>query len=195
MPKMPPLQTTGNPAILARSKLALFCSVKCPGALILQTYDTVQAIRAQGITVISPFHSPMEKECLRILLRASYPIIWGLARSLYTRVPTQPIDCRPAVEEGRLIFVSPFRKSESQNTAANAAIRNRMVADLADAIFIAHAAPEGKILPLALELLKAGKPVYTFNHPDHAPLIAAGAKDITTHFKVLVKLLTREMNK
>lgn len=191
MPKKPPIQSTGNPAILARPKLALFCSVKCPGKLILQTYDTVQAIRAQGITVISPFHSPMEKECLRILLRASNPIIWGLARSLYTRVPTQPIDCRPAVEEGTLVFVSPFKTPSTRITAETATIRNRMVADLADAIFIAHAAPEGKILPLALELLNTGKPVYTFDHPDHAPLIAAGAKDITAKFKELASLFDR----
>jgi len=185
MPKSSILQCTGDPAILDRPKLALFCSVKCPGALILQTYDTVQALRAQGITVISPFHSPMEQECLRILLRAPNPVILGLARSLYNRIPTKPIDCRPAVEEGRLTFVSPFKTPATRITAATATIRNRMVAELADAVFIAHADPEGKILPLALELLKSGKPIYTFNHPDHTPLINAGATDITLHLNTL----------
>src|SRR5262249_43066079 len=37
------LTALGNVDILQRQKLALFCSVKCPGALILQTYDLARA--------------------------------------------------------------------------------------------------------------------------------------------------------
>ncbi len=33
------LQTIGDPAILDRPKVARFCSVKCPGILILGTFD------------------------------------------------------------------------------------------------------------------------------------------------------------
>jgi predicted Rossmann fold nucleotide-binding protein DprA/Smf involved in DNA uptake len=36
--------------------LALFCSVRCPGNLILQTYDFVQRLRQMSITVIGGFH-------------------------------------------------------------------------------------------------------------------------------------------
>ncbi len=60
-PKM--LATLGNLEILQQQKLAFFCSVKCPGAIILQTYDLARALRDAGVTVISGFHSPMEKEC------------------------------------------------------------------------------------------------------------------------------------
>lgn len=60
-------------------KLALFCSIKCPGKLILNTYDLAKKLRQEGITVISGFHSPMEKECLRILLRSQNPVFWCLA--------------------------------------------------------------------------------------------------------------------
>lgn len=186
MPLLKHLQYTGDSEILACPKLALFCSVKCPGKLILETYDTAQALRNAGITVISPFHSPMEKECLRILLRSPNPVIWGLARPLYKRVPTSPIDCRSAAEQGRLIFVSPFTNQSARVTTETANIRNRMVADLADAIFIAHAAPEGKIFQLTLKLLNKGKRVYTFAHTDHKQLFAAGAKDITKHFNFLI---------
>lgn len=56
----------GNLDILHRPKLALFCSIKCPGRLILRTYDLAQALRDAGEVVIGGFHSPMERECLAL---------------------------------------------------------------------------------------------------------------------------------
>lgn len=80
--------TLGNVDILKQKKLALFCSVKCPGNLILQTYDLAQKLRDNGITVISEFRSPIEKECLNILLRGPQPVIICPARSLQNmRIP------------------------------------------------------------------------------------------------------------
>src|SRR5438105_132020 len=76
------LTALGNLDILQRQKLALFCSVKCPGNLILQTYDLACALRDSGVTVISGFHSPMEKECLALLLRGRQPVIICPARSI-----------------------------------------------------------------------------------------------------------------
>jgi predicted Rossmann fold nucleotide-binding protein DprA/Smf involved in DNA uptake len=76
------LTALGNFDILQRKKLALFCSVKCPGALILQTYDLARALRDAGVAVIGSFHSPMEKECLTLLLRGTQPVIVCPARSI-----------------------------------------------------------------------------------------------------------------
>ena len=76
----------GDLHILQRKSLALFCSVKCPGNLIVQTYDLAQKLRAAGVTVIGGFHSPMERECLRILLRSPHPVIICPARSLPKRL-------------------------------------------------------------------------------------------------------------
>ena len=64
------ISSMGNVAILERPMVALLCSEKCPGKLILDTYDLAKLFRKQGVTVISGFHSPMEEECLRILLRS-----------------------------------------------------------------------------------------------------------------------------
>jgi predicted Rossmann fold nucleotide-binding protein DprA/Smf involved in DNA uptake len=50
----------GDLTILDQKSLALFCSIKCPGNLILQTYDLAQRLRQFGVTVIGGFHSPME---------------------------------------------------------------------------------------------------------------------------------------
>ena len=67
------IATLGNLDILQHKPLALFSSVKCPGDLILQTYDLAQCLRQSGVTVIGGFHSPMERECLTILLRGTQP--------------------------------------------------------------------------------------------------------------------------
>lgn len=48
--------------------LVLSCSIKCPGNVILKTYDLAGALCDAGVPVIGGFHAPMEKECLDILL-------------------------------------------------------------------------------------------------------------------------------
>src|SRR5438105_10760417 len=72
----------GNFDILDTHKVALFCSVSCPGNLIVQTYDLAVALRLAGVTVIGGFHSPMEKECLSVLLRGTQPVIVCPARGI-----------------------------------------------------------------------------------------------------------------
>ena len=192
MPAEPTLHTTGDAAILDRPKVALFCSVKCPGRLILDTYDLANRFRDEGITVIGGFHSPMEQDCLRILLRSPHRVIWCLARSLLRQIPAKPVDCRAAVTEGRLLLVSPFPGTVRHATAKTAIARNRLVAEMASVIVVAHAAPGSKIEALSRELLAAGRPIYTFDHPANAALIKAGAQVITpaTDWKSTIALLS-----
>ena len=52
----------GDLDLLRQETVALFCSVKCPGNLILKTYDLARQVRDAGTAVISGFHSRMEKE-------------------------------------------------------------------------------------------------------------------------------------
>jgi len=170
--------SAGDAGILERPRLALLCSSKCPGNLILDLYELAKQFRQQGVTVISGFHSPMEEECLRILLRSPHPVIWCLARGLFKRIPETPIDCRAAVAEGRLLIISPFKENITRVTAKTAQLRNRFIADFANALFIPHAAPGSRIETLARELLAEGKTVYTFDHPENAALLDLGAKDI-----------------
>ena len=170
--------SAGDTTILERPRIALLCSSKCPGHLILDMYELAKQFRQQGVTVISGFHSPLEEECLRILLRSPHPVIWCLARGLFKRIPETPIDCRAAVAEGRLLILSPFQENIVRVTARTALLRNRLVADLANAILIPHAASGSRIETLARELLTEKKPVYTFDHPENAALLDQGAKDI-----------------
>ena len=172
----PLLRTFGDASIPPGPKLALLCSVKCPGKLILETYDLVQHLRNIGVIVISGFHSPMEQECLRILLRSPHPVIWCFARGL---LKTIPAEFRAAVAENRLVIVSPFPDKLRRVTAEAALVRNRLVADMASAVVVAHAAPGSKIEALCRDLLSAGKALYAFDHPANSALIQSGARPIT----------------
>jgi predicted Rossmann fold nucleotide-binding protein DprA/Smf involved in DNA uptake len=139
----PALQAIGSVTLLAARRTALFCSARTPGEAILRAHDAARRMRDEGVTVVSGFQSPIEKECLRILLRGKQPIIVCPARAIEgMRIPT---DCRPAFEAGRLLFLSPFAKQPSRVTKESALRRNEVVAALADEAFIAHVTPGGQI--------------------------------------------------
>ena len=99
------LAALGNLDLLALPKTAIFCSARCPGKVILSTYDQAAKWRDTGCCVISGFHSPVEKECLQILLRGSQPVIICPARSLPRRSPAgldKAIGRRPDVDYVRV---------------------------------------------------------------------------------------------
>src|SRR5207244_7197156 len=76
------LWAIGKLQILEQPLLGFFCSTKCPGEVILQTYDLARALREAGIPMIGGFHTPMEKECLALLLRGTQPMVICPARSI-----------------------------------------------------------------------------------------------------------------
>jgi predicted Rossmann fold nucleotide-binding protein DprA/Smf involved in DNA uptake len=170
----------GNEKPLQQNKLALFCSRKCPGELILKSYDLMQTIRDAGITVISGFHAPMDRECLRILLRGKQPIIICPARSIEKmRIPSE---WRPAIEAGRMLVFSPFRAGARRMTGKLAEQRNRFVAALADAVLIIHAAPGSKTEQLTRILLAQRRPTFTIESSYNGNAIAIGAKPVLVSF-------------
>ncbi len=75
------LVVLGDRRLLRSRRTALFCSARTPGDAILRAHDVARRMRDEGVTVISGFHSPIEKECLRILLRGKQPVIVCPART------------------------------------------------------------------------------------------------------------------
>jgi predicted Rossmann fold nucleotide-binding protein DprA/Smf involved in DNA uptake len=170
----PDIFALGNLDLLRQETVALFCSVKCPGKLILKTYDLARELRDAGIAVISGFHSPMEKECLFLLLRGEQPIIWCLAKRLtQTRIPREYAN---ALSKGRLLMLSPFGERIKRTDKDTARIRNEFVAALASHVFIPHAASGGKTEIFCRKILGWGKPLLTFEDPSNNPLINYGAR-------------------
>jgi hypothetical protein len=115
--------------------------------VILATYDQVACWRDAGRCVISGFHSPVENECLRILLRGAQPIIICPARSVEKmRLPSA---WETPLNEGRLLVLSCFPPPDHRVTAELAARRNQFVAALADEVWFSHIAPGGQMERLA----------------------------------------------
>lgn len=168
------LYVMGDVSILRRRLLGLVCSIQCPGSIVIKTLDAVRALRNAGVAVVGGFLSPMEKECLDILLRGKQPVIFCPARRLTGLRLTQK--ARQALKEGRLLILSPFAHSVRRTTAAHAVLRNNLVAALADAMWVPHAAPGGKTWETVHRALARHQPVFTFNVNDNAALLDSGAR-------------------
>jgi len=168
------LAALGNPDLLRRRTLALFCSVRCPGDLILQAHDLAQNLLRPDLTVVSGFHTPVERECLTVLLRGTQPVIICPARSI-ERMRIRKKYQGP-LQEGHLLFLSPFPEKKRRIASDTSLARNRFVAALADAVLVVHAEPGGKTEGLCQEVLTWRKPLYALAGDANAHLLALGAK-------------------
>jgi len=132
----------GNPQILGKHKIGFFCSARCPEAAIVNAQMAARKFCQEEATMVSGFHSPTERQCLRILLEGKQPIIICLARSLARiRIPGE---WRAAIDSGRLLLLSRFERSRRADKET-ARRRNELVAALADEVLIVHAEPGGAI--------------------------------------------------
>ena len=175
----PPADTRhrGNLRLIDERLTALFCSNRCPGDLILKTYDLARAMRDAGVPVIGGFQTPMEQECLRLLLRGSQPVVVCPARGIDNmRIPRE---WRDPLEAGRMLVLSPFPASRRRPTTELAAQRNDLVAGLAHRVFIAHASPGGKTEAFAHKIVDSGKPLFTLDSPANSNLLSLGARSVT----------------
>ncbi len=145
-----PLFAAGNLDLLSVPKLGLFCSGQCPGALILKTFDLVRKLRDAGVVFASGFHSPMGKECLKILLRGAQPIVICPARSIHEML-IRP-EWRKSFDRRRLLLLSQFERDQNRVIRSLAERRNDMVTRLSSKILVAHAAPRSKTEALALSM-------------------------------------------
>ena len=144
----------GSPAPLSSPMTAFLCSKETPGATILKAFDQAAAWRDAGRCVISGFHSPLERQCLDILLRGKQPIVMALARGIGAlRLPAAQ---RKALDEGRLTIVSPFSATEKRVSADLARQRNRFVAAVADEVVFGFIAPGGNLAGLRDEVQRRG---------------------------------------
>ena len=168
----PDFTLNGDLGILDSTRIGFFCSVRCPGDVILKTYDLAQMLRETDVTIVGGFQSPMEKECLDLLLRGSASVVVCPARGLSRmRIPK---NWKEPLTEGRLLILSFFDDGIRRPTADLAVKRNAHIAALADRILIAHAEKGGKTETLCKEALTQGKSVFAIESPDNAHLVELG---------------------
>ena len=161
-------------AKLGHRLLGLICSIQCPGSIVIQTFDAMRELRDAGVVVIGGFHSPMERECLDILLRGSQPVVMCAARRL--RGLRIGAAARKALKDGRLLVITPFGDQVKRTTAAQAVQRNELVAALADAVLVPYVTPGGKAEATARNILARGQRLFTFADESNARLMQAGAE-------------------
>lgn len=133
----------GNASLLDEPLGALLCSSKCPGEKILEALDIAQLWRAENRSVISGFHTAVEKECLRIFLRGPQHIVVCPARGL------DPFQLPPAwhtkFDRKELLITSPFDSTIRRPTKETAEARTRLLLNLAQNHTIIHATAGGLI--------------------------------------------------
>ena len=120
----------GNTSLLDRYLVAFFASRSSTAEITERALQWATNICQTDKVVISGFHSPLEKEVLRVLIEHKHPVIIALGRALYKRVPS---NLQTAFDEGRLLFVS-FR-GYSRHSWKSSEIRNWKAAGLADEVY------------------------------------------------------------
>jgi len=132
----------GNMDILNNHKIAFLCSRKCPAEIVLKAYDWAINMRDTGKCVISGFHSRIEKDVLKYLLKGSQPLIIVLARGMKKRFKPE---LREAISQGRLLVIAPFDDKVKYITEETAYIRNKYMLELADEIYVPYYTKGGLI--------------------------------------------------
>lgn len=169
----------GDKDLVTLEWTAFFCSVRCPGDLVLKSYDLAYRLCAEGVPVISGFHSPVEQEVLRVLLSSDVPVCMVPARKLPSRFSSE---IKRAISDGRFLVISPFDDTVSRASRGSAVTRNRFVADVAKEILVGYSGQDSKTSALVENFLQENKPVYTFDHPEHRMLFPLGAELISARF-------------
>lgn len=150
-------ENIGNTEILKQHKTAFLCSRKIPASVVLKCYDWAIAQRDAGNCIVSGFHSQLEKDVLHYLLKGKQPIIVALARGLKQKIEPE---LEKALNEGRLLIITPFDKPVKRVTEQTAAVRNRMMIELADEVVVGFAS-EGGGLSKLLQTVTASKKTVT----------------------------------
>jgi predicted Rossmann fold nucleotide-binding protein DprA/Smf involved in DNA uptake len=126
------LNGVGNAALLAEPLLGFLASRECPGHVLLDTLDRVpEWVKAYRV-IISGFHSPLEQQALRSVLRRKGRVVKVLARGMTDYRPTP--EEREPLAAGRMLVITACPPEVRRTTRATALARNRLVVALASQV-------------------------------------------------------------
>lgn len=139
----------GETALLAESLLGLIASRECPGHVLLETLDRVPEWVKAGRVIVSGFHSPLEQQVLRSVLRRKGRVVKVLARGMTDYRPTA--DEREPLTTGRMLVITACPPEVRRTTRETALARNRWVLALASEIIVPHVADDSPLAALLNE--------------------------------------------
>lgn len=113
----------GNESLMQLPKVSFLSSRSITPDAVMNSHAWAAKIRETDTCVISGFHSDLEKDVLKFLLRGKCPVVIVEARTPRKRVPAE---LRAAFNAGRILFVALLEeKRRISETAATK--RNRFV--------------------------------------------------------------------
>lgn len=134
----------GNIELLDRRKIGFLAGSKINPLSVLPTLDWASEVSVRkDVSIVSGFHSQLERQVVDFLLRGRCGIICILARSLYTKIP---LEFQSAYTCGRVLFVS----EEKQNRVSkySAYRRNQLVVKFADELVTPKISSDSSLHPL-----------------------------------------------
>ena len=145
----------GETALLDEPLLGLISSRECPGHVLLETLDRVPEWVKAGRVIVSGFHSPLEQQVLRSLLRRNGRVVKVLARGMTDYRPTP--EEREPLAAGRMLVITACAPETRRTTRETALARNRLVLDLATEIVAPHVAAGSPLAALLEKSALAGR--------------------------------------
>jgi predicted Rossmann fold nucleotide-binding protein DprA/Smf involved in DNA uptake len=145
------LTCVGNAELLNGPLLCVIASRSCPGNILLQTVERVPEWLKAGKVIISGFHSPLEQQVLRTLLRRNGRAVKVLARGM-TAFRSTPEE-KEAVLAGNMLVVTAFPSTVKRTTRETALERNRLALAVAGEHCIPYINPNSPLQELMAEIL------------------------------------------
>lgn len=136
------MEYKGNKNTLRNVKTAFLCSQRCSAAAVLKSYDWAKLQREERNCVVCGNHSQIEKDVFQILIKGDQPLILVLARGMKTR--WEP-EIENAVNENRLLIISPFEHRIKRVTRETAEKRNKHIINNSDSIIIGYKTENGQL--------------------------------------------------
>ncbi len=174
----PKLWCAGEPRILNNRLLGIIAARDADRGLAAKSAELLrQLASSKDASFIGGWHSPLEKEALRILSGDSAQIVLCVAKSLQRFIPSADIENR--LKQGRALLLthcSPKAKRISREASLR---RNQLIMALASAVLVLSAPEGSSSLELAKAALNCGKPVLTLENLTNKELLEYGAVPAT----------------
>ncbi len=145
----------GGMALLAEPLLGLIASRECPGHVLLETLDRVPEWVKSGRVIVSGFHSPLEQQVLRSVLRRQGRVVKVLARGTGDYRPTA--EEREPLAAGRMLVITACPPEMRRITRETALARNRLILDLASEIVVPYLASGSPLATLIAQAERAAR--------------------------------------
>ena len=120
----------GNKELLNRRKIGFLASRKISTSAVLPTLDwAVEISKRSDISVVSGFHSRLEKDVLKFLIQGKCGIIIVLARGMYRKLPKV---YEEAMDENRFLIIALEKDTATRVSEYTAHRRNEYVINISD---------------------------------------------------------------